>query len=120
MNHNQIPTLSHRIIGFLSEMKDQKPIDHTTLKYLLPSNPPRTPPLYLLPKIHKPNIPGRPIISGCDSPTDKLSSFIDSFLAPLVPHIPSHIKDTTHFFNLIFKIPTPLPPGTSDLSDLPP
>ena len=31
----------------------------------------------------------------------------------LVPHIASHIKDTTHFLNLIFKIPTPLPPGTT-------
>ena len=64
------------------------------------------------PKIHKPNTPGRPIISGCDSPTEKLSIYIDHFLKPLVPLIPSYIKDTTHFLNTLFAIPTPLPPNT--------
>jgi hypothetical protein len=66
----------------------------------------------MLPKIHKPNIPGRPIISGCDSPTEKLSTFIDHYLKQLVPFIPSYIKDTTHFLRMVFDIPTPLPPNS--------
>ena len=73
---------------------------------------PRTPLFYMNPKIHKPNTPGRPIISGCDSPTEKLSIYIDHFLKPLVPLIPSYIKDTTHFLNTLFAIPTTLPPNT--------
>ncbi|KAK3747117.1 hypothetical protein QZH41_006059 [Actinostola sp. cb2023] len=66
----------------------------------------------MLPKIHKPDIPGRPIISGCDSPTEKLSIYIDYHLKPLVPLIPSYIRDTKHFLSHIFSLPTPLPPDT--------
>ena len=112
VQNNPIPTLSSHIQKYLQKIKDNKHIDHTTYKYLLPKNPPRTPPLYLLPKIHKPNMPGRPIISGCDSPTDKLSSFVDHFIKPLVPEIPSYIKDTDHFLEIIFNIPVPIPPNT--------
>ena len=112
VQNNPIPTLSSHIQKYLQKIKDNKHIDHTTYKYLLPKNPPRTPPLYLLPKIHKPNMPGRPIISGCDSPTDKLSSFVDHFIKPLVPEIPSYIKDTNHFLEIIFNIPVPIPPTT--------
>ena len=87
-------------------------IDYKTLQYLLPPTPPRTPIFYLLPKIHKPGNPGRPIISGCDSPTDRLSSFIDSHIKPLCSSLPSYIKDTNNFLQTIFNIHTPLPPNT--------
>ena len=87
-------------------------IDYKTLQHLLPPSPPRTPIFYLLPKIHKPGTPGRPIISGCDSPTDRLSSFIDSHLKPLCTSLPSYIKDTNHFLQTIFNLDTPLPPNT--------
>ena len=40
-------------------------------------NPPRIPEFYTLTKMHKPTPVGRPIISGCDGPTEKLSSFVD-------------------------------------------
>ena len=39
---------------------------------------------YLLPKIHKKNCPGRPVISGCNTDTEKISAFVDSQLKPLV------------------------------------
>lgn len=66
----------------------------------------------MLPKIHKPTIPGRPIISGCDSPTEKLSIFVDHYLKTLVPLTPSYIKDTNHFLQQVFTLPTPLPHNT--------
>jgi hypothetical protein len=56
--------------------------------------------------------PGWPIISGCDSPTDRLSSFIDTHLKPLCSSLPSYVKDTNHFLQTIFNITTPLPPNT--------
>ena len=59
----------------------------------------RTPQFYMLPKIHK-NLekpPGRPIISGCNGPTEKISKLVDHFLNPLVPSIRSYIKDTDDF-----------------------
>ena len=55
--------------------------------------------LYLLPKIHKKNCPGRPVISGCNTPTEKITAFVDSQLKPLVSQIPSFVKDTNHFLN---------------------
>ena len=40
--------------------------------------------LYLLPKIHKrlENVPGRPVISNCGTPTEKISEFLDCDLKP--------------------------------------
>ena len=78
----------------------------------MPPSPPRTPIFYLLLKIHKPGNPGRPIILGCDSPTHRLSSFIDFHLKPLCRSLPSYIKDTNHFLQTIFNLDTPLPPNT--------
>ena len=37
-------------------------------------NTPRTSCIYFLPKIHKPNNPGRPIVSACSCPTELISS----------------------------------------------
>ena len=45
-------------------------------------NPPRNPEFYTLTKIHKPSAVGRPIVSGCDGPTEK-SSFVDKLLQPI-------------------------------------
>lgn len=64
----------------------------------------RISPFYLLPKIHKPNTPGRPIVSGIDSPTDKISHTVDRILRPFVSKLPSHIKDTRHFISKITDI----------------
>jgi len=44
---------------------------------------PRIPIFYTLTKIHKPTPVGRPIISGCDGPTERLSAFIDKLLQPI-------------------------------------
>ncbi len=43
----------------------------------------KPPHLYGLPKIHKPLIPLRPIVSSIDSPTCKLSKFLVPILNPL-------------------------------------
>jgi len=74
---------------------------------------------YVLPKIHKskiiaqacsainnnylhlqyvpPDLPSRPIVSNINSPTSRLSHFIDSLLKPLVPLVPSYVKDSFDF-----------------------
>ena len=52
---------------------------------------------YLLPKVHKPGVPGRPVVSTFGSITRNLSVLVDSFLKPLIPTIPSYIRDTNHF-----------------------
>lgn len=52
---------------------------------------------YLQPKIHKPDNPGRPIVSTVSCPTSLISAFVDSVLQPLVSVTPSYLKDTTDF-----------------------
>ena len=56
---------------------------------------------YTLTKIHKPTPVWRPIISGCDGPTERLPSFVDRLLQPIVQKQQSYLKDTTTFINLI-------------------
>ena len=52
---------------------------------------------YFLPKIHKPNNPGRPaIVSACSCPTELISSYLDKIMAPIVRSLPSYVKDTQH------------------------
>ena len=84
-------------------------IDNTTHKFLTIENQARTPQLYLLPKIHKQDNPGRPIISGCGGPTVKLSQYADHLLKPLLKHIPSYVQDTTDFLRRIFSLNQDLP-----------
>jgi hypothetical protein len=72
----------------------------STADELIPRQP-RTPVFYILPKIHKKNTPGRPIVSACSGPTDSISKFIDDLIRPLVPHIKSYVKDSTHLLQIL-------------------
>ena len=75
-------------------------IDESTYNNLQTKNP-RIPTFYLLPKIHKKPNPGRPIVNGIGSVTEKISAYVDTFLRKYTPRIPSYIKDTTHFLNIL-------------------
>ena len=66
---------------------------------------PKTPSLRLPPKVHKPNHPGRPIVSSIDSHSSKISEYVDFHLQPEVPKIKSYIKDTNDFLNQLEKVP---------------
>ena len=57
---------------------------------------PRTSCIYFLPKIPKPNNPGRPIVSACSCPTELISSYLDRIMTPIAKSLPSYIKDSTH------------------------
>ena len=57
---------------------------------------PRTLCIYFKPKIHKPNNPGRPIVSACSCPTELISSYLDKVMTPIVKSLPSYIKDSNH------------------------
>ena len=67
-----------------------------TLKYLIPDSP-KFGRLYRLPKIHKTNNSGRPIVSANGHPTEKISEFVDFHLHKHVEALPSVIKDTTDY-----------------------
>ena len=86
---------------FLTHLYNEKLITSDKFDFLEPSNEVRTPVIYTLLKLPKEGIPGRSIISGCNSPTEKLSQYLDFYLKPIVRSIPSYIKDITHFLRVI-------------------
>ena len=56
--------------------------------------------LYLLHKIHKglyTKVPGRPVISSCGTPTEKVSEFLEHHLQPIMKQGESYIRDTGDF-----------------------
>ena len=59
--------------------------------------------LYLLPKSHKSlfNVHGRPVISNCGTPTEKVSEFLDHHLKPVMQKGLSYIRDCQHFLEKI-------------------
>lgn len=103
--------IQQQIRTLIKQSLNDKLIDDTTFKFLQPQTTTKTPTLYLLPKIHKPDIPGRPIISGCGGPTVQLSQYADSLLKPLLQNIPSYVHNTTDFLKRIFSLNHNLPTG---------
>ena len=69
---------------------------HLDIKSLVPScvKPPK---LYGLPKIHKKDVPFRPIVSQIDTPTYKLAQHVAKVLSPLRGHTTSYVRDSYHF-----------------------
>ena len=61
----------------------------------------QTPEFHLLPKIHKSNNPGRPVISSVNCHTSRISEFVDYYLQPQVKKLKSYVKDTTDFIKKI-------------------
>ena len=88
----------------ITELHDGKHLDDMTKKWLSQTpNPPRIPIFYSLTKIHKSLPVGRPIISGCQGPTERILSFVDHLLQPIAQKQTSYLKDTTDFINFIEK-----------------
>ena len=61
----------------------------------------KIPDFHLLPKIHKANNPGRPVISSVNCHTSRISEFVDYYLQPEVKKLKSYVKDTTDFIKKI-------------------
>ena len=85
--------------GYLSE----KQLSYDSFKYKKAFNLGK---LYLLPKIHKRlyNVPGRPVISNCETPTEKASEFLDNHLKPIMQNSWSYIRDSGDFIDKIKRI----------------
>ncbi|CAJ0928468.1 unnamed protein product [Ranitomeya imitator] len=77
-------------------------IDHKLGEFLVNTHP-ICPVLYILPKIHK-NLtspPGRPIVASTGSLLSPLAIVLEKILSPLMVHIPSFLRDTSHFLTYI-------------------
>ena len=56
---------------------------------------------YMLPKIHKKGVPGRPICSSVNHPTSRISKLVDEHIKEYVPKTKSYIRDTKDFIKNI-------------------
>ena len=65
---------------------------------------PKTAKFYLLPKVHKKEVPGRPITNAIGAPTSTIAEFLDFQLQPIVERLKSYVKDTTDFLIKLTKI----------------
>ena len=77
---------------------------------------------HMLPKIHKPNSPGRPISSYHSCPTFYIATYLDGILTPIVSQLPTFIQDSPHALRIIldftFCNPGPRFLFTMDISSL--
>ena len=101
-----VETTTKRAQQLIKTLLSEGHIDKTTAKWLS-SDPPRIPAFYTLTKIHKPTPVGRPIISGCSGPTERISAFVDHLIQPIAQLQASYLKDTTDFINFIERIKVP-------------
>ena len=95
----------------------EKNFDYLNVKH------PKAGRFYLLPKIHKKNIPGRPICSSIGHPTCNISKFVDAHIKDYVPKTKSYVRDTQHFISRLKelgKIPQGVLLVTLDVSSLSP
>ena len=104
IKHSTDKTLSDLIEKsnkFFKRLNRKKIISEKELKYFSYSfkNASCLGKMYLLPKTHKRlyNVPGRPIISNCGTPTEKVSEFLDHHLQPVMKSGKSYVKDTGDF-----------------------
>ena len=86
----------NKVLRLITDLHHEKHIDDMTRKSLSQTpNPPRIPEFYTLTKIHKP-ITGRPIISGCDGPTEGINSFNNNNNNNII-YMALHTKVLKHF-----------------------
>ena len=95
-------TLEHEqtINNCIDDLVKDGEIQHNVARLLKPAQS-RTSIFYKLPKIHKINNPGRPVISAMNSHTEKIPAYVDEFLRPIAEQLLSYIRDTTDFIQRI-------------------
>ncbi|CAN7945344.1 unnamed protein product [Ixodes hexagonus] len=95
---------THRFVAIinrtLQDLRNENKISVVHYNYLRSRNP-HPGVFYLLIKVHKPNNPRRPIISGIGTPTEHISEFVDQAIKHIPPLLQSYVKDTTDFLNQI-------------------
>jgi peptide-methionine (R)-S-oxide reductase len=121
LDENIIPQIQRKIKRTVEKHVCTGAIPQKTANLLTVESP--TPArFYMLPKVHK-NMnqpPGRPIMAGNGTPTERISEYVDEHLKKHISKIPSYIKDTNHFLEICRS--TQLPPNsrivTFDVSSL--
>ena len=116
LKRDPFPALERKMNSMLLQLNRNKEIPDAIYWRLRSSNG-KTPLLYGLPKIHKVDVPMRPIVSFLHSPTYHLSKHLCSLLSPLVGNSASFVRNSKHFvqlvsrFLLMWSLCSPMCPG---------
>ena len=93
LKRDPTPALQRKLNNKLLTLKKTDKIDFRRYNRLRCSVP-QPPKLYRLPKLHKPNIPMRPKVSFCGSPTFQLSKYLTNVLKPLTDESRHKLQST--------------------------
>ena len=96
---NPLNAVVQRINKFMWQLRKNDKIGQSDY-FDLRSNKGVMPRFYGLAKIHKANLPLRPIVSFVNSPTYNLSKFLCKIVSPLLKNLYS-VKNSNEFANLI-------------------
>ncbi len=95
-----------KLVVLLKEWKEKKIISYALWKKLYPTAG-DVPKFYGLPKIHKTEVPLRPIISSIGSITYEAAKYLAVVIGPLVGKTEHHIKNSTDFVQKIKDLEVP-------------
>lgn len=101
-NLNDAEVIKARSDELIFELGDKGFLKRKQVKYLTNFDV-RCPIFYGLPKVHKTNVPLRPIVSQINGPTCKINELVDKYLYVAEKHIPLLLQDTTAYLQLIDK-----------------
>ena len=106
LKRDPTPALQRKLNSKILTLKKTDAID-TQRYYRLRCSVPQPPKLYGLPKLHKPGIPMRPIVSFCGSPTYQLSRHLTTILQPLTDKSRRKLQSTENFIDAIKTVQIP-------------
>ena len=94
------PATERKVLNEVRDLEKKELIPRDFGAKLKPtaSKPPK---LYGLPKIHKPHVPLRPIVSCIGSPPYHLAKHVRSLISPLAVHTSSFVRNLQHFVETI-------------------
>ncbi|XP_049273323.1 uncharacterized protein LOC125759096 [Rhipicephalus sanguineus] len=95
------PKLQRDLQKLLSDIFRMVPPQHKQLYYKLLCHNGSAPAIYGLPKVHKTDIPLRPIVDFTRSPLYRLSGFLHRVISPLVGKSATYIRNTYDFIEKV-------------------
>ncbi|XP_063385614.1 uncharacterized protein LOC134671708 [Cydia fagiglandana] len=99
VKYNPTARVTRRLRNLIKDHEDLFEEDEYNRLYRPKSVQP--PKLYGLPKVHKSNVPLRPIVSQISSPSYDLAKHVTSVLQGLVGKTSSYVKDSRHFIDIV-------------------
>ena len=106
LKRDPTPALQRKLNSKILTLKKTDAID-TQRYYRLLCSVPQPPKLCGLPKLHKPGVPMRPIVSFCGFPTYQLSRYLTTILQPLTDKSRRKLQSTENFIDAIKTVQIP-------------